>query len=176
MNIILFGFKGCGKTYFGKRLAEKMKRRFIDADTLISELYTQNTNQIKTIREIYREAGEMKFRDWEREAIHTLEHAKDSVIALGGGSAIDPKNVAFLKSIGELVYLQASFQSLRKRIFKTDIPAFINENDPAAALFALYRERTEIFESIQAHRINTDTLDEFAVIAALQNILHPLDS
>lgn len=228
MNIILFGFKKCGKTYFGKRLAEKMNRRFIDTDTLIREHYKENAVQIyrfplkdpdtakrclkfepevadseaaefdksndpsgtriedcriaaetdssvcfglKTIREIYKEVGELKFRAWEHEAIHTLGDVRDSVIALGGGAVLDPENVTFLESIGELAYLQANPETLQKRIFRSDLPAFLDEADPVASFLALYRERIPIYESIQAHRINTDILDEAGVLAALRNIL-----
>lgn len=42
MNIVLFGIKGSGKTTFGKQLATKIGRAFIDTDRLIEEVYQVN--------------------------------------------------------------------------------------------------------------------------------------
>ena len=39
MNIILFGFKSCGKTHFGKKLSFQLSRPFIDTDQMIEEEY-----------------------------------------------------------------------------------------------------------------------------------------
>ncbi|MBI3236336.1 MAG: hypothetical protein HYZ48_01300 [Chlamydiales bacterium] len=39
MNTILIGFKSCGKTYFGKKLAEHLSLPFIETDSLIEKEY-----------------------------------------------------------------------------------------------------------------------------------------
>ena len=53
MNIVLFGFTGCGKTHFAKRLSDAVKRPFLDTDDLIVELYKEQTGQIFSIRVIH---------------------------------------------------------------------------------------------------------------------------
>lgn len=168
MNLILFGFKGCGKTYYGKRLAEKLHRPFVDTDLLIEELYSQETGESLAIREIYRKKGEEAFRALEKRAIHQLSGSANTIISLGGGAILDPENQEILKKIGDLVYLQASMQTLKRRMLHRELPAYLqNEND----FDAMYAARLPIYESIPAHRVDVDLLDEPAVIAALRNIL-----
>lgn len=36
-NIVLIGMPGCGKTTFGKALAERLSRPFVDADLYLEE-------------------------------------------------------------------------------------------------------------------------------------------
>lgn len=163
MNIILFGFKGSGKTHFGKRLALELKRPFIDTDDLIIEL----SNNRLSIREIHQLLGENRFRSLESEAIHILTPTLNSVIAIGGGALLNPNNVEYLQKIGQMVYLQAGFDSVQKRILEEGIPSFIEDDDPISSLRKIYHQRLPIYESIQAHCIDTDQLDEAGVIAAL---------
>ena len=37
MNIILMGYRGCGKTTIGRIVAEKLQRPFFDTDAMIQE-------------------------------------------------------------------------------------------------------------------------------------------
>src|SRR5690348_12190587 len=97
MNLLLFGFKASGKTHFGKLLAHEMHRPFIDTDDLIVALYKKKTDKQRNIRQIYQELGEMPFRALEKEALQHLKDVTRSIIALGGGAVLDPKNVEFLQ-------------------------------------------------------------------------------
>jgi shikimate kinase len=171
MNLILFGFKGCGKTHFGKLLAQKMRRPFIDTDDVIAELHAQKTGRRLRAREIYRELGKESFRALESEALLTLEKAENSIIALGGGAVLDPANVEFLQKIGALVYLEASPETLRKRVLLEETPAFLDQSDPLKSFLDMVHERKPIYESLPARRINTEILDEAGVLAALRSIL-----
>jgi shikimate kinase len=171
MNLILFGFKGCGKTHFGKQLAQKMHRRFIDTDDLIVSLFAKQTGQHTLPREIYIQIGASRFRMLEKEAIYSLLQVKDAVISLGGGAVLDPENVAALQKIGCLVYLVASAETLQKRMLKDKPPAFLDASDPQTSFHEMYQERRPIYESIPATRIDCDRLDEAGVIAALQSLL-----
>lgn len=171
MNLILFGFKGCGKTHFGKLLAKKMHRQFLDTDDFIAEYFTKQTGRRLVPREIYLEIGETSFRSLEKTALHALEHVKNAVIALGGGTVLDPDNVAFLQKIGCLVYLATSPETLNKRLSKETPPAFLEDNNLNASFFKTYQERKPIYESIPAAKIECDTLDEAGIFAALQSLL-----
>ncbi len=91
MNLILFGFKGSGKTHFGKLLAQKMHRRFIDTDDWIDELYAKKTGQHTSNREIYIQLGPAAFRALEKEVVKSLTSIKDAIVALGGGAVLDPE-------------------------------------------------------------------------------------
>jgi shikimate kinase len=167
MNIILFGFKGSGKTHFGRLLARELKKAFIDTDDLIIEL----SNSRHSIREIHQILGEKQFRFLENAAIHTLTPDLDAVIALGGGAILNPDHVETLQKIGRLVYLQASFDRVQKRIFEQGLPSFAEAKD---SLRKVYDERLLIYESIAAHRIETDQLDDASILAALKELSNGL--
>jgi shikimate kinase len=170
MNIILFGFKGSGKTHFGQLLAIALKRPFIDTDNLMVELYAQESGQRLSIRAIHQLLGEKSFRALESQAITTLSEIANSVIALGGGALMNPKNVAFLQTIGQLVYLEASFETVQKRIFDRGKPSFIEADDSIESLRKIYHDRKSVYESIAASRIDTDLFDQAGVLAALRSI------
>jgi shikimate kinase len=160
MNLILFGFKGAGKTHFGKLLAQQIHRPFIDTDDLVSALYA------KPVRKLYQELGETLFRALETQAILSLQSISNSIIALGGGAVLDADNLALLQKIGQLVYLDASFETIRSRV--QEEPAFITTN----TLQSIYAERKPLYDSIPARRISVDQLDEAGVLAALRSIAY----
>jgi shikimate kinase len=172
MNLILFGFKGSGKTHFGKLLAQKMHRRFIDTDDLMVELFAKKTGQHTLVREIYIQLGPAAFRALEKEVVKSLQSVKDAVIALGGGAVLDPENVELLQKIGCLVYLSTSPETLLKRVLKQrPPPAILDSENPEASFLEMFQERRPIYESILASKIDCDALDEAGVLAALQSLL-----
>ena len=146
MNLILFGFKGCGKTHFGKQLAEKMKRPFFDTDEIISARFSL------PCRDLYRKIGEEAFRLLEREAIRSLIHVQNAIIAVGGGAVLDPENVKILRRMGRLVYLEVNLETVKKRVVDFAV----------GPLDEVYRQRKPIYESISAHRICVDREDAMA--------------
>ena len=57
MNIVLFGYKKCGKTYFGLKVAQKLHMNFIDSDHLIEELFFKIQHYKLSYREIAKKYG-----------------------------------------------------------------------------------------------------------------------
>lgn len=170
MNLILFGFKGAGKTHFGKLLSLKMHRPFVDTDDILLELYAKRTGKKRNIREIYKELQETGFRELEKETLHYLKGLQNTIIALGGGMVLDPKNVEILEKIGALVYLKASAHKLKERIFKDELPAILAKENPEQAFLEMIHEREPIYRSIKARTVDTDALDEAGILAALNSI------
>lgn len=172
MNLILFGFKGSGKTHLGKLLSRELDWPFLDTDDLLCKLYSEPG---LTPRDIHQREGEAAFRALERDAIHLLKPDARTVIALGGGTVLDPKNVRALQQIGVLVYLKASFETIKQRMLHQPIPSFVHAEDPIEALYDIYCERLPIYESIPAICIDVDGLDEQGCLAALKSILYSQD-
>ncbi len=86
MNIVLFGFKGAGKTHLGKLLSYHLKLPFIDTDDPITQKY-------KTpVRELFQDVGGAKFREIEKGIIHEISLLTSHIIALGGGAILDEEN------------------------------------------------------------------------------------
>lgn len=101
-----------------------------------------------SVEKIYEMVGETRFRELESAVIYSLADVENAVIALGGGAVLDPANVSFLQTIGGLLYLEVSLETVLKRITKT--PSFVKDKN----LEAIYRERLPIYESIPARKIN----------------------
>src|SRR5690606_21716287 len=78
-NIVVTGFMGTGKTTVGRRLADLLRRPFIDTDVEIAQ------RAGKSIPQIFAEDGEFVFRAMERELCAELAQRRGLVIATGGG-------------------------------------------------------------------------------------------
>ena len=85
MNIILIGYRGCGKTTVGRPLAEQLYKRFVDVDDEICRCFGG-----RTIAEIWADEGERAYRDVECEVTADLCGRDDQVIGLGGGTLGEP--------------------------------------------------------------------------------------
>jgi shikimate kinase len=155
--LILFGFKGVGKTYYGKRLADRLKLPFVDTDDLIQKLYGKSMD----CKTIYKEIGEMKFRALEKQALHDLSREK-SIVALGGGAILDHENCDLLKKKGRLVYLKASEKHLK------GLPLPLS----ASSFDEYYRLRKEIYEKVNGFSVEIDGKKDDEIVNELEGIFH----
>jgi shikimate kinase len=110
MNIILMGYRGCGKTTVGRIVAERLQRPFFDTDAII------RGRAGKTIREIVAAGGWESFRALERSTVEKLAGEEGCVIALGGGAVLDPQNVEALKRNGFFLWLTADGATIAGRL------------------------------------------------------------
>lgn len=111
MNLFIIGYMASGKTTFGKALAERLHRPFIDLDQYIEE------KSGKTISEIFQEVGEKGFRELEKEMLHVVAgEASDTVIACGGGTPCHCANMNFLNKNGITIFLETSTPVLISRL------------------------------------------------------------
>jgi shikimate kinase len=168
MNLILFGFKGSGKTHFGKLLATQMQLPFLDTDELVQEMFIGKEK--RSPKEIRETLGEEGFRNLETKAISLLKNSKNSIIALGGGAVLRSENVAFLQTIGELVFLKADPLKIKRRMLEKGIPSFLDKNDFEGSFWKMVQQREPIYQAIQAHLCDTDLLNEEEVLTRLKNI------
>lgn len=152
MNLILFGFRGCGKTYYGRRLAEKLQKPFFDTDAILVGFHK---GPEITPRAIYQTFGEKYFRALETEAILSLTAVQDSIIALGGGAVLNSDNLKILQPLGELIYLEAKFETIEPRV---------------GPLRALYEERKPLYESIPARKISVEKPESHVLEELLNGI------
>lgn len=110
MRLVLTGFMGTGKTRVGKRVAERLGRRFLDTDVLIEAAAG------RSIREIFANEGEAGFRERERKAVQEACRVRDAVISVGGGALLSPANRSALESSGLVVCLTASPEEIAARV------------------------------------------------------------
>lgn len=108
-NICLIGLMGSGKSTIGLLLADRLKYSFTDLDKEIS------TSMGHSIREIFEELGEEKFREEEQKQLRRFCQMEQQVIACGGGVVVTPANLECLRR-QITIYLQASPEILASRI------------------------------------------------------------
>lgn len=111
MRIFLLGFMGSGKSYSGKRLAEKFGMSFIDLDDFIEE------KEDRTVREIFEKEGEDYFRKIEKECLHEMGEKEMTVISTGGGTPCFFDNMKWMNENGVTVFLDTSVEVLSNRLF-----------------------------------------------------------
>ncbi len=138
-NIVLTGFMGTGKTTVGRRLAQRLGRRFVDTDEYIESRHGP-------IPHIFQQQGEAGFRRIEREVADELGRLENLVIATGGGMLLDPDTAAALG--GRVFCLTAPIEDIMQRLTAgrgTAIRPLLGGDDPAGRATALLRSRAEAY-------------------------------
>jgi shikimate kinase len=110
MNIVLIGYRACGKSTVGKLLAEKLKIAFLDSDLLIEE------NLGISIKKIVEDRGWDYFRAREKECIQKMAQTDECVIATGGGLILDEYNISLLKKTGLVIWLDTPLADIVERL------------------------------------------------------------
>lgn len=120
---------GCGKTYWGKILSEKLHVPFFDLDEKIVE------HKGKSIPEIFESEGEEHFRLLEKDVLHLLSESHESfVMATGGGTPCFYNNIDYLKKQGTVVWINCSTDCLYNRLIKEKDKRPLIKNIPDAEL------------------------------------------
>ena len=155
---MLCGFKGCGKTHFAKRL----NLPFLDLDALIEE------KAGCSIKQLIMQYGKTHFRRVEKDIATTLR-VDGHVIALGGGTPLDPDSLKHLKSLGTFLYLKCPKELLKKRILSPPYPAFISSDEDFEKI---YSQRIPYYEKIADHIIEMEDQSESAILEALWQVIN----
>jgi shikimate kinase len=108
-NIALIGFMAVGKSVVGRKLAQRLKRRFVDLDKTI-----EKCEGIK-VREIFENKGEPYFRQVETKALACVLRENGQVISTGGGVVLSEDNLRLLQDRSLIVCLSADIQTLVRR-------------------------------------------------------------
>ena len=164
MNIILFGFRKCGKTYFGMKLAQKLHKEFIESDHLLEEMYTAHYHQTLSYREIAKKHGFEFFRALEKHVVSLLLQKNNYVLSLGGGVILDPENVSRLRQVGILIYLKAPEALLKSKILSGDIPHYFDQEHPGESFDCFYKDREPVYAAAATHQINTENKTEAEIL------------
>jgi shikimate kinase len=110
-GLALIGYRGTGKSTVGRIVADRLNRRFLDADLEIE------ARAGRSIRSIFTEWGEMVFRDWEEQTLAELTSAfPDAVVATGGGVVLRETNRRRIRGFGFVVWLRADPSELARRL------------------------------------------------------------
>ena len=167
----LTGFMAAGKSTIGPILANTLGWNFVDLDKAIEE------EEAMKITNIFEARGEEYFRRKELEMLKAISKKNHLIVALGGGTIANSKNLKLLKETGRLIYLYSSPEMAYKRlVYKRDRPALLFEGEelPTKEQFlerieSLMTARKEFYEQAD-YFIDTDaeavgkTVDKLARI------------
>jgi shikimate kinase len=129
-TIALVGLMGAGKTTIGRRLAERLKLPFRDADAEI-ELAAG-----RTVSEIFEDLGETEFRAGEQRVIARLLGDAPHVLATGGGAYLNADTRALLRERAVTVWLKADLEVLARRVSRRDTRPLLRGRKPIEVLHA----------------------------------------
>lgn len=155
-NIVLVGMSGCGKTTIGKLLADRLDKTFVDTDEELVKIFG------KPIPEVFKEDGEEKFRDKERDVVEALSKRNGLIIATGGGAPLSEVSRERLKQNAVTVYLTRNAASLDR----TGRPLAVSEERVKQMLAV----RDPIYRKTADFIVSNDTMPQEAVEKILKEL------
>lgn len=161
-RVFLLGFMGCGKTHWGKRLAEKMDLPHYDMDELIA------TAEEMTISEIFEEKGEKHFRDLEKACLKKFFKEPAFVLSTGGGAPCFFDNMQQMNQQGTTVWLNPSLElmvtRLQRKKHKRPLIAELTDEELTAYVEKKLREREPFYSQadliVDTHNLSPEQLAE----------------
>jgi shikimate kinase len=153
MNVILIGYRGSGKTSIGKKLAGQLWKEFADVDVETCKRFGN-----PSIAAIWAEHGEPAWREREIEVTRELCARPDMVIALGGGTLMQPGARAAVESAPQTVriYLACDPKELLRRIEADPHSGATRPNLTAmggglAEIEAVLAQRDPVYRAVATH-------------------------
>jgi shikimate kinase/3-dehydroquinate synthase len=138
-NIILGGFMATGKSTAGRRLAIVLGYDFLDLDTLIA------AEAGMPISQIFSGQGEGAFRALETRMVERVAGRTGCVVATGGGTIVNPRNMEALKRSGVVVTLTADPDTIVARIGPTEDRPMLWGGDKRERVRLLLEQRAEAY-------------------------------
>ena len=148
---------GVGKSTIGKRLAKKLRVKFIDLDRLIEK------REKRSIKDIFEVKGEEYFRKIEKKIAFQELKKSNTVIALGGGTFMnkDIRKEVELSSIS--FWLDLNTKALIKRLKNSKKRPLLNQENLPLAVNKIYLERKKFYNQSN-YRIKCNTISANEII------------
>lgn len=171
-NIYLIGYMGSGKSTIGRKLARRLKYRFLDLDKHIV------SSNGRTIPQIFDEDGETGFREIERIALLDTLDMENMVVGTGGGTPCFFDNITQIKQHGTSVYLRTSVETLTQRLLNSKTRRPLIEGKTAYELQNYIRKHLtdrEVFYMQADHIVEAGNLKINAMIDLVYQNLKATD-
>ncbi len=139
-HVWLIGMMGSGKSTVGRLVADRLGRPFYDTDELVAQ------GEDSSIPEIFAEEGESGFREREKSIVEEVASRPSGIVATGGGTILDPANVATMQRSGSIVYLAVEVEMLSCRLEASDDRPLLAA-DKDERLHTIASERKELYRS-----------------------------
>ncbi|MFU0827779.1 MAG: Shikimate kinase [Lachnoclostridium sp.] len=148
-NIVLIGMPGAGKSTIGIILAKVLGYQFLDSDLLIQE------REKCLLKDIIKRKGLDGFIAVENQVNREIK-AEKTVIATGGSVIYGAEAMEHLRSIGIVVYIQLSYETIRERLGNIRQRGVVLRE--GQTLLSLYNERCPLYEKYAHIIVNGEGL------------------
>jgi shikimate kinase len=148
-SVVLVGFMGAGKSVVGRAVARMTGAEFVDLDSTIE------AEAGMSVSEIFQALGESGFREIERRVLRQVVAVGGKVVATGGGAFLDPENRSVLKGYAAVVHLDASPETVLRRLGKDDRRPLLRGEDRDSRVRELMAARRTAYEEADIS-ISTD--------------------
>ncbi len=150
-QVHLAGFMGSGKSTVGCLVARRLLWNFLDLDGVIER------HEGRPVGRIFEQSGGRYFRQVEGHVLRQVVLKPATVVALGGGTLIDPDNQALCRERAAVVWLQCPLEVLEKRLH--DAAATRPLWGDRETLQARFDERLAGYENVE-YRVDADAAPE----------------
>lgn len=161
-NITLIGMPGSGKSTIGVVLAKVLGYQFLDSDLLIQK------QEKRKLSEIIEQEGYKGFKEIENRVNASIE-TEHTVIATGGSVVYCEEAMLHLKSVGKVLYLKISLESLSKRLGNLKGRGVLLKH--GQTLKDLYEERIPLYEKYADMMIDEEGKDLESCLEAILELL-----
>ena len=161
---------GAGKSSVGRSLHRRTGLVLHDTDEIVTSKFGMS------IPEVFAEHGERKFREAETEALRRVRTEGQTIIITGGGIVLRKENLAILKRLGVIVWLDGDEETLFARAFRKRNRPLLQTKNPRETFSKILDARRPLYAKMADIRIDTSELtdDEVALaIVAKIGRMHP---
>ncbi len=144
-NVVITGFMGTGKTTVGRLVAARLGCPFVDMDERIE------SRTGRTVRQIFDEQGEAKFRKLESELCGTLAATRGHVIATGGGTLLCAENRKRLLDSAIGICLRADHKEILRRLRRAADRPLLEPSNREHQMNRLLAEREQAYGKVPWH-------------------------
>ncbi len=161
-NLILIGMPAAGKSTVGVILAKRLGVAFMDTDILIQ------TGEGCYLQDTIATHGSKEFRTIEEG--YLLRVPTDcGVVATGGSAVYSQKAMAYLGSLGPVVYFEIDLPSLKQRLGNLDERGVLRM--PGQTIDMLYAERCPLYERYADMTVSTANKTPDQVVMSVLDLL-----
>ena len=157
-SIFLIGMMGCGKSKTGLKLAELLKYKYIDLDSLIEKLAK------KSINKIFNDEGEDYFRELETNCLKEIIKIPSLVISTGGGIITKTENWGILRQ-GIIAWIDLdkdiALERLKNEIEKRPL---LQRNNLDELYMSIYQSRENLYSQADLRiQVKGENIQEVAM-------------
>ena len=162
-NLVLTGMMGVGKSTIGRAVADKLSMNFTDIDKDIEK--KQNLN----IRDIFKDKGELYFRNLEEKTTIESLNKSNTVISLGGGAFINSKIRELILKTSISFWLDLEPKEIELRVKNSKKRPLLNNDNLFKTLNKIYNERKNTYD-LANFRIDCNKMRQEQIVGKVLNL------